>query len=135
MPLGSPEAAAALGPDLAALQRLVERLRINGVYAFALVPPTAAGPGRAVEARARFFAPSLGVAEDPATGSAAGPLGAYLSARGRLPDGRLTVHQGIEMGQPSRLEVEVEEGDAAGGAVIRVGGRVVPLITGTLILP
>jgi predicted PhzF superfamily epimerase YddE/YHI9 len=39
------------------------------------------------------------------------------------------------MGQPSRLEVEAEEGDAGGGAVIRVAGRVVPLITGTLLLP
>lgn len=135
VPLGSPEAVAAVGPDLAALGRLVERLHAGGVYVFGLVSPSKAGPAPPVEARARFFAPSLGVSEDPATGSAAGPLGAYLSARGRLPGGRLTVRQGIEMGQPSRLEVEVEQGTAGGGTVIRVAGRVVPLIIGTLTLP
>lgn len=39
------------------------------------------------------------------------------------------------MGQPSRLEVEVEAEEGGGGTVVRVAGRVVPLITGTLILP
>ncbi|MGH7395293.1 MAG: PhzF family phenazine biosynthesis protein, partial [Candidatus Methylomirabilales bacterium] len=135
VPLGSPKAVATLNPDLAAIGRLTENLGVVGVYAFALAPAGAAAPAAATEARARFFGPSAGVNEDPATGSAAGPLGAYLSARGRLPAGRLTVRQGIEMGQPSRLEVEVEEGRAGGGALIRVAGRVVPLISGTLILP
>jgi len=135
VPLAAPEAVAAVRPDLAAVGRLTERLGVIGVYPFALIQPAAAAPGAAVEARARFFAPSAGIAEDPASGSAAGPLGAYLSVRGRLPGGRLTVHQGIEMGRPSRLEVEVEAGDAGGGTVVRVAGRVVPVITGTLTLP
>ena len=135
VPLDSPKVVAALNPDLAAIGRLTERLGVIGVYAFALAQQSATAPAAAAQARARFFGPSAGVDEDPATGSAAGPLGAYLSARGRLPGGCLTVRQGIEMGQPSRLEVEVEEGCAGGGAVIRVAGRVVPLITGTLILP
>ncbi|MGH7406980.1 MAG: PhzF family phenazine biosynthesis protein [Candidatus Methylomirabilales bacterium] len=135
VPLGSPKVVATLNPDHAAIGRLTENLGVVGVYAFALAPAGVAAPAAAAEARARFFGPSAGVNEDPATGSAAGPLGAYLSARGRLPAGRLTVRQGIEMGQPSRLEVEVEEGRAGGGALIRVAGRVVPLISGTLILP
>jgi trans-2,3-dihydro-3-hydroxyanthranilate isomerase len=135
VPLGSPETVAALDPDLGAVGRLAERLGVVGIYPFSLLSPSPSGSASAVEARARFFAPTQGIPEDPASGSAAGPLGAYLSARGRLPGGRLTVHQGIEMGQPSRLEVEVEQGTAGGGAVVRVAGRVVPLVTGSLTLP
>lgn len=129
VPLGSADAVAGLQPDLAAIGRLADSLGVVGVFVFSVA---ATAP---VEARARFFAPTHGVPEDPATGSAAGPLGAYLSARGRLPGGRLTIHQGIEMGQPSRLEVEIEAGQGAGGTVVRVAGRVVPLITATLVLP
>jgi len=61
---------------------------------------------------ARMFAPHLGVVEDPATGSAAGPLGAY-TARPRVlaadPTGetKITIEQGIEMGRPSVLRVRV----------------------------
>ena len=135
VPLAAPEAVAALRPDLAAVGRLTGRLGVVGIYPFALLSSNAAAPAAAVEARARFFGPSAGVDEDPGTGSAAGPLGAYLSARSRLPGGRLTVHQGIEMGQPSRLEVEVEAGSAGSESVVRVAGRVVPVITGTLTLP
>jgi trans-2,3-dihydro-3-hydroxyanthranilate isomerase len=135
VPLVAPEAVAAIRPDLAAVGRLTERLGVIGIYAFALTRSPATGSATSVEARSRFFAPSHGVPEDPATGSAAGPLGAYLSARGRLHGGRLTVHQGIEMGQPSRLEVEVEARGAGGGTVVRVAGQVMPVIRGTLTLP
>ena len=64
--------------------------------------------------------------EDPATGSAAGPLCAYLSARrGRHS---VAISQGVEMGRPSRLEAAVE------GDRVRVGGGVVVLVEGTLSL-
>lgn len=83
--------------------------------------------------RARMFAPGDGIAEDPATGSAAGPLGAFLVEHGALAaDGadvaRLTVTQGVEMGRPSELFVEIEgsPGDLravrVGGAAVTVGG-------------
>lgn len=65
--------------------------------------------------------------EDPATGSAAGPLLAYANAR--LGSRRLDVVQGVELGRPSRLLAEMEDGRA------RVGGDVVVLVTGTLRLP
>jgi trans-2,3-dihydro-3-hydroxyanthranilate isomerase len=50
------------------------------------------------------------VQEDPATGSAAGSLGAYLVQHGKLDLGRqLTIQQGIEMGRPSEIAVEITE--------------------------
>lgn len=63
-------------------------------------------------------------AEDPATGSAAGPLCAYLAARTGRED--WLVHQGAEMGRPSRLDARME------GERPRVGGGVVALVDGTI---
>jgi trans-2,3-dihydro-3-hydroxyanthranilate isomerase len=78
-------------------------------------------------ARARSF-PSLDVeGEDPATGSAAGPLLLYMHDRLGLE--RLDIAQGVEMGRPSRLLAEIEDGR------VRVGGDVIVLVTGTLRLP
>lgn len=86
--------------------------------------------------RARMFAPSLGVHEDPATGGAAAAFGGYLAARSLRNEGRLeyTIHQGVEMGRPSVLEVEV---DVSAGAVqaVRVGGASVLVSSGTLHVP
>ena len=86
--------------------------------------------------RARMFAPLLGVPEDPATGSACASFGGYLAARSAVKDGmlRYTIHQGVEMGRPSRLDVEV---DVAGGVVqaVRVGGSTVLVSSGTLHVP
>jgi len=83
--------------------------------------------------RARLFAPNMGVPEDPATGSACASLGGYLAWRSSKRDGtlRFTVHQGIEMGRPSRLDVEA---DVASGEVkaVRVGGASVLVSSGTL---
>lgn len=87
--------------------------------------------------RARMFAPDLGVAEDPATGSAALGLGVFAVASGLLPaegTSRFTVLQGVEMGRPSHLHVEV---DAAGGRAVaaRVAGDVVPVSSGRIVVP
>jgi PhzF family phenazine biosynthesis protein len=74
--------------------------------------------------RARDPFPVGGVYEDPATGAAAAALGAYLRWRDELgPPARFSIEQGIEMGRPSELEVEVPA--ATGG--IRVSGRAVEL--------
>jgi trans-2,3-dihydro-3-hydroxyanthranilate isomerase len=86
--------------------------------------------GRSLKAgvRARMFAPHTdGIVEDPATGSAAAPLGAYLRAHGvigKTPRTRFTVIQGVEMGRRSEIAVEVDDrgGDAPS---IRIGGRCV----------
>lgn len=86
--------------------------------------------------RARTFAPELGVAEDPATGSAVAALAAVVA---RLdPDApgtqRLVVAQGLEMGRSSRLELEIDVADGAIAAV-RVGGSAVLVSEGEMEVP
>lgn len=78
--------------------------------------------------RARDPFPVGGVVEDPATGAAAAALGAYLRWRGDLqPPARFSIIQGVEMGRPSLLEVEIP--DASGG--IRVSGTAVAIEAAT----
>lgn len=81
------------------------------------------GAGRG---HARMFTRLVEGGEDPATGSAAGPLCAYLSNRGQ--GDRVEIAQGVEMGRPSTLHAEMEAGR------VRVGGRVVLLIEGSVSL-
>ncbi len=86
-----------------------------------------------VEARGMF--PYAGIAEDPATGSAAGPLAAYMAAEGLLPPGETrVVLQGRQIGRPSRLAVSVR-GSAADISDVLVGGPVQQVLEGRLTLP
>jgi trans-2,3-dihydro-3-hydroxyanthranilate isomerase len=87
-------------------------------------------------AHVRMFAPGIGVAEDPATGSAATALGAYLAAEGLAPAGESAFHvsQGAEMGRPSQLMGTVVVVDGA-AVECRVAGHVVPVATGTIEVP
>ncbi len=86
--------------------------------------------------QARMFAPSMGILEDPATGSAAAAFGGYLAWRCDRTDGtvKYTVHQGVEMGRPSKLLVEA---DLVAGEVraVRVGGASVMIASGELHVP
>ncbi|HEX5581556.1 MAG TPA: PhzF family phenazine biosynthesis protein [Gemmatimonadaceae bacterium] len=86
-----------------------------------------------IDVRARVFVPGLNVPEDPATGSACAALGGYLAARTPRNDATLrwTVAQGVEMGRPSRIEVEA---DKEGGAItgVRVGGSTVMVCEGKM---
>jgi trans-2,3-dihydro-3-hydroxyanthranilate isomerase len=84
------------------------------------------------DVRARMYAPSIGIAEDPATGSACSGLSGYLAARDPRRDGTLrwVVEQGFEMGRPSILELEADKKDGAITAV-RVGGKTVMVQEGT----
>lgn len=83
--------------------------------------------------RARMFAPLSNIPEDPATGSAAAALGAFLGSLDPQSDltARIVVAQGVEMKRPSSIEVEVEK---RGGQVKRVSiaGRCVPVMRGHL---
>lgn len=83
--------------------------------------------------RARMFAPSHGIPEDPATGSAAAALAGLLGAEAGLDEGwhRWRIAQGWEMGRPSLIDARARR---EGGRVaeVRVGGRAVPVAEGTL---
>ncbi len=88
-------------------------------------------------AHARMFGPGMGIAEDPATGSAALGLGVFLVAAGLLPatgESRYTVHQGAEMHRPSTLEcvVTARDGQAVSATVT---GHVVPVARGEILIP
>ena len=101
------------------------------VYAFAR-----GGQLPGSDAHCRMFAPHLGTVEDPATGSAAGPLASYLAARIPAGDGTRAYRfeQGFEMGRESLLQASV---DVSGGQVtaVRVGGSARIVAEGWLDLP
>jgi PhzF family phenazine biosynthesis protein len=93
----------ALLPDQAALARLSERLELIGFYVFS---PQTRQPGRA--AGARMFAPRYGIAEESATGMAAGPLACFLHDRMQVPGARLLIEQGYLMQPPSPSVITVD---------------------------
>jgi trans-2,3-dihydro-3-hydroxyanthranilate isomerase len=86
---------------------------------------------------ARMFAPAAGVPEDPATGSAGGPLGCYLLRHGLLAAGErmpVVCEQGYEIGRPSRMEIEIS-GDRERIREVRVGGGCVLIGEGRIQIP
>jgi len=108
---------AALQPDLAALERATR----DGANCFA----------RDGERwKSRMFAPAHGVAEDPATGSAAGPLAIHLARHGRIAWGeRIEIVQGVEIGRPSTLFAQAD-GSAERIERVTVGGSAVTVARG-----
>ena len=115
--LDSEAAVAALAPDMKALAGL-------GVAANCF-----AGAGRSW--KTRMFCPAVGVAEDPATGSAAGPLAIHLARHGEIAFGEeITIRQGAEIGRPSVLYAradgegeQIESVEVGGVAVVVAEGR------------
>lgn len=87
-------------------------------------------------AYSRMFAPQFGIAEDPATGIASGPLGCYL-LRHRIitPEAatRIVSLQGVAMGRPSRIEISIE-GTAEQITRVKVGGEAVLVAKGDLLV-
>lgn len=116
--LGSEEEVAALEPDFGALARLTDAC----LNCFA---------GSGTSWKTRMFAPASGVAEDPATGSAAGPLAIHLARHGRIPFGeQIEISQGAELGRPSKLYAtawgtpeRIEGVEVGGSAVIVARGE------------
>ncbi|HET7128287.1 MAG TPA: PhzF family phenazine biosynthesis protein [Gaiellaceae bacterium] len=112
--LASPGAVQGLSPDIGALAAATP----DGVNCFAHVEGN--------RWKTRMFAPNHGVAEDPATGSAAGPLAIHLARHGRIPFGeQIEISQGAEINRPSTLYATVDgDGDridrveVAGSAVL-----------------
>jgi trans-2,3-dihydro-3-hydroxyanthranilate isomerase len=121
--LGGEAEVAALQPDFQALARLLPRGTTNCF----------AGVGHRWKTRA--FAPGAGVPEDPATGSAAGPLACHLARHGRVAFGEeIEIRQGAEIGRPSVLFARV---DGRAGAIerVEVGGSAVTVARGEFRLP
>jgi trans-2,3-dihydro-3-hydroxyanthranilate isomerase len=116
-PVSLPAALERAEPDDAAIAGLLDAAGATVLY---LVCP--GDPGD--HARARGFTPVVQGGEDPATGSAAGPLCAYLAQR--TGGTSVTVEQGREMGRPSRLEAAID------GDRVRVSGDAVVVVTGTI---
>ncbi|MGZ6345346.1 MAG: PhzF family phenazine biosynthesis protein [Candidatus Limnocylindrales bacterium] len=112
--------------------------RRHGSDSVALVAPGNVGavPDADVPARG-LVDPAVGIQEDPATGSAAGPIAVYLGTLGGAQDERrqLIIEQGVEIGRPSRLEVEVSFYSEGTARSVRLTGRTVPILEGWLDLP
>ena len=109
-------------PDSQRLAKLLHGIGGEGCYVYCLDPVS---PSSA--AHARFFNPTMGIVEDSATGTAAGPLACLLVKHGIVEDNAtLRIEQGFEMNRPSILSVEVH------GSVVRLGGRGVQVIEGRL---
>ena len=122
LPVEGP-ALARVRPDREAIDALLERHGATTFYVVAWEP----GAGRA-NTRS-FFVDVDGITEDPATGSAAGPLVSYLQSRAGVES--VDVHQGVEMGRPSLLRCHWDhERDRP-----VVAGDVVVLAQGTVFLP
>ena len=120
--LESVDAVARLQPDIS---RLARDFTQYGVNCFA---------GDGARWKTRMFAPGSGVAEDPATGSAAGPLAVHLFRHGRLASGEeIIISQGAEIRRPSTLHARVT---AAGDRLerVEVGGAAVVVGRGELLL-
>ena len=116
--LASEQDVAALQPDLGALGRLPA----IGAVCFA-------GAGR--HWKARNFAPGLGVLEDPATGSAAGPLAVHLARHGRIAFGaEIEIRQGAQVKRPSVLYARAD-GTPDSIERVLVGGRSVVVAHGS----
>lgn len=82
-----------------------------------------------------MFAPAGGVFEDPATGSAAGPLAIHLARHGRIAFGeQIEIRQGAEIGRPSRLYARVD-GSSNRIDSVEVGGSAVIVASGQFRLP
>ncbi len=115
--LGSPDEVAALAPDIGALGRTTD----DGVNCFAR-------DGQ--RWKTRMFAPNDGVVEDPATGSAAGPLAVHLARHGRIDFGeRIEIAQGAEIRRPSTL-FATAYGDGDTIERVTVGGSAVVVARG-----
>ncbi len=115
--LASEEEVASLAPDLAALADL----SALGFNCFA---------GSGSRWKTRMFAPGVSVAEDPATGSAAGPLACHLARHGLVGFGdEIEISQGVEVGRPSTLYARVE-GSRDRIERVEVGGAAVVVARG-----
>ncbi len=119
-----------LQPDLTALKNLSKEIGSNGYFVFSL-----SGPEDDCLVHGRMFAPAIGIDEDPVTGNANGPVGAYLVAEGAtdIDNGtfRFRAKQGEAMGRPGEMDVFVDIKDSQPQCV-RISGSAVNVFKATL---
>lgn len=131
IPIRSLKQVQSLSPDFEKLKEIEKRLSALGCCVFTreTVDPKAA-------IHMRFFAPAAGVFEDPATGSAAGALGAYLVShdilRSQSPSSFI-IEQGLEIQRSSRIVVTVHH-EVGVPTLVKVGGEAVTVLEGELTL-
>jgi trans-2,3-dihydro-3-hydroxyanthranilate isomerase len=123
---------AAMNPQAYAELMRSAQAEVNGAFFF-----TAEQGHPSATVYSRMFAPDVGIAEDPATGIASGPLGCYLVRHHMVaPDrsGAMLSLQGVKMGRPSQVHMSI---GVTGGEIssVRVGGEAVLAGEGTLFIP
>lgn len=129
VPVRTLTAVRSIRPDASAIMDLCRRFGANGIMVFTTVTVE---PSATVHTR--MFAPSIGILEDPATGSASGALGAYLVQNGVvdvMPTTEIIAEQGYEIDRPSCVFIQVDSDDDIIQSV-KVGGQCVRVIEGTL---
>ncbi len=131
VPVRTLTAVRSIVPNPTAITDLCARHGANGIMVFTTVTVDEFS-----SVHTRMFAPSIGIIEDPATGSASGALGAYLVQNGVVEVAITTeiiAEQGYEVDRPSRIIIQVESDDDVIQEV-KVGGEVVMVIEGTITL-
>ncbi len=129
VPVRTLTAVRSIQPDATAIMDVCSRFGANGMMAFTTVTVE---PSSTVHTR--MFAPSIGILEDPATGSASGALGAYLVQNGVVdvaPTTDIVIEQGYEIERPSQILVRIESDDDI-IQTVKVGGQCVMVVEGTL---
>jgi trans-2,3-dihydro-3-hydroxyanthranilate isomerase len=131
VPIRTLDALAKCGPNAPALALLFKPGEpVLPIYMFVAIEPGEFAP------RSRMFAPHDGVAEDPATGGASAPFGAYAATYKLIdpaPTASFLIQQGVEMRRPSEIRVEVARKDG-GAFAIRIGGRCAIVGEGSMFL-
>lgn len=126
VPVRSRAAVDKASPDARRLSGVLQTVTEEGCYVYSHEAFNATGESIAY---ARFFNPTVGIAEDPATGTAAGPLAARLVREGRLqPGANAIIEQGYRLGRPSHLRVTVLDD------IVRLSGAGVIVASGSLYL-
>ncbi len=132
VPMRSREAVDRAETDASAMRAFeASEGHVHGMFLF-----SAETGGDGASVYSRMFAPQMGIAEDPATGGASGPLGAYLVKYGLVSaetGAGMVSLQGVKMGRPSHVHIRVA---MDGGAItgVQVGGESVLIATGQLLV-
>lgn len=132
VPVATRAAVDAAEPDLGVMRRLTSAFPGDhvGVFVFSTEPVDAQ-----VAAYSRMFAPGFGIAEDPATGGASGPLGSYLVQHNLVTADQardMVSLQGVRMGRPSRIHMRITRSVSGEITRVQVGGKAVRVGEGSI---